>query len=126
MVLGVCATTTNGESSEDFILCEDQLQKYRKFVLQAILSFEDVCDSFLPEHNIGTFDYLRPIRQERSDVWNFVKLLMVQFNDLDFVKIIKDAILEKCQGKLRSNNSNEKRDTVLLGKKQRFHSWGGK
>lgn len=123
--LGVCATTTNGESSEDYSLCEDQLQKYRRFVLHAILSFEDVCDSVLSEQRAGSFDFLKPFRQEKTDVWSFVKLLMSQFNDMDFVGVIKDAIFDKCQGKMRLR-VNEKRDAVLLGKKQRFHSWGGK
>lgn len=125
LLLGVCATTTNGESSEDYSLCEDQLQKYRRFVLHAILSFEDVCDSALAEQRPGPLDFLKPFRQERTDVWSFVKLLMSQFNDMDFIGVIKDAILDKCQGKMRLR-VNEKRDAVLLGKKQRFHSWGGK
>lgn len=122
LLLGVLATT-NGESSEEFNLCEDQLQKYRRFILHAILSFEDVCDSVMPDQRTGPYDYLKTIRQERSDVWNFVKLLMSQFNDMDFVGIIRDALIEKCQAKMKLP---EKRDAVLLGKKQRFHSWGGK
>lgn len=124
LLVGISATT-NGESSEEFSLCEDQLQKYRKFVLHAILSFEDVCESIQPEQRSGPYDFLKSFRQERSEVWTFVKLLMSQFNDMDFVGIIKDALLEKCQAKTRLHG-NEKRDAVLLGKKQRFHSWGGK
>lgn len=124
LLLGVCATT-NGEPSEDLSLCEDQLQRYRKFVLQTVLSFEDVCDSLAQEHSSGSFDYLKPLQHERTDIWNVVNLLMSQFNDIDFVRIIKEAVLEKCQMKFRSS-VNEKRDAVLLGKKQRFHSWGGK
>lgn len=124
LLLGVLATSAES-STEEYSLCEDQLQKYRKFILHAILSFEDVCDSIIPEQHAGPYDFLRTYRQEKSDVWNFVKLLMSQFNDMDFVGIIKDALMEKCQAKLRLHG-NEKRDAVLLGKKQRFHSWGGK
>lgn len=128
LLLGVLATSsadTSSSSSDELNMCEEQLLKYRRFILHAILSFEDVCDTLIPEQNVGPFDFLRPFRQERSEVWNFVKLLMSQFNDMDFAGIVKDALIEKCQAKMRLHG-NEKRDAVLLGKKQRFHSWGGK
>ncbi|KAM7355521.1 leucokinin [Cochliomyia hominivorax] len=115
--------------------CETQLNKYRKFLLQAILSFEDVCDAynsgvtpiadtaFPPQ--LAFFGRYQPTEQ-KSDVWSFFKLLMAQFNDMEFSNIIRDAVMERCRLKLQMQQRDEKRNTVVLGKKQRFHSWGGK
>lgn len=123
--------------TRDLQSCESQLNKYRKFLLQAILSFEDVCDAynsritplndpaFPPQ--LAFFGRYQPTN-EKSDVWSFFKLLMAQFNDMEFSNIIREAVMERCRLKLQMQQQqrDEKRNSVVLGKKQRFHSWGGK
>ncbi|XP_017478414.1 PREDICTED: leucokinin [Rhagoletis zephyria] len=130
---------------DELVTCEDQLSKYRHFLLQAILSFEDVCDAY-DTHPLNPLEafYMQeqqesanaPIpralqissataAEQRSEIWAFFKLLMAQFNDVDFVNIIKEAVIERCRIKSQQQH-DEKRNSVVLGKKQRFHSWGGK
>ncbi|EDW85408.1 uncharacterized protein Dwil_GK10593 [Drosophila willistoni] len=115
--------------------CELQLTKYRKFILQAILSFEDVCDAY-NSRPVNTEDgpladgwifrhYAPPPTSQRGEIWAFFKLLMAQFNDVEFATIIRDAVIERCRIKSQLQR-DEKRNSVVLGKKQRFHSWGGK
>ncbi|XP_073836762.1 leucokinin [Musca autumnalis] len=125
--------------SRDLQSCESHLNKYRRFLLQAILNFEDVCDAYnsrailttdngLPSQ-IAFFDHYQPTEQ-KAEIWTFFKLLMAQFNDMDFANILRDAIIDRCHRKLQQQQfmqqRDEKRNTVTLGKKQRFHSWGGK
>ncbi|XP_054735655.1 leucokinin [Anastrepha obliqua] len=130
--------------ADELSTCEEQLSKYRRFLLQAILSFEDVCDVY-DSHPLNPLDsFYRQEQQEsvnapfsrvfqtgtsvaeqRSEIWAFFKLLMAQFNDMDFVNIIKEAVIERCRMKSQEQH-DEKRNSVVLGKKQRFHSWGGK
>lgn len=122
-------------NARDLQNCETQLNRYRKFILQAILSFEDVCEAYnsrsaplvdagLPPQ-IAFFGRYQPSEQ-KTEVWSFFKLLMAQFNDMAFTNIIRDAVIERCRAKLQLQQRGEKRDAVVLGKKQRFHSWGGK
>ncbi|XP_017138511.1 leucokinin [Drosophila miranda] len=116
--------------------CELQLSKYRRFILQAILSFEDVCDAYnarsvsaedsSPSEGGWLFHhYAPPPTSQRGEIWAFFKLLMAQFNDVEFASIIRDAVIERCRIKSQLQR-DEKRNSVVLGKKQRFHSWGGK
>lgn len=129
---------------DELSTCEDQLTKYRRFLLQAILSFEDVCDAY-DSHPLNPLEaFYRQEQQDsvnaplfralqsssaaseqRSEIWAFFKLLMAQFNDMDFVNIIKEAVIDRCRIKSQQQH-DEKRNSVVLGKKQRFHSWGGK
>ncbi|XP_012159974.1 leucokinin [Ceratitis capitata] len=129
---------------DELTTCEDQLAKYRRFLLQAILSFEDVCDVY-DTHSVNPFEaFYRQDQQDtvnaplfralqagnaaaeqRSEIWALFKLLMAQFNDMDFVNIIKEAVIDRCRIKSQQQH-DEKRNSVVLGKKQRFHSWGGK
>ncbi|XP_065361090.1 leucokinin [Calliphora vicina] len=123
--------------TSDLQSCEAHLNKYRKFLLQAILSFEDVCDAYntraspLVDTNLPAqlafFGRYQPTEQ-KSEVWSFFKLLMAQFNDMEFTNIIRDAVMERCRVKyqMQQQQRDEKRNSVVLGKKQRFHSWGGK
>lgn len=121
--------------TRDLQNCDAQLNKYRKFLLQAILSFEDVCDAYNSKpqplvdagfpSQIAFFGRYQPTEQ-KSEVWQFFKMLMAQFNDMDFSNIIRDAVIERCRMKLQQQQRDEKRNSVVLGKKQRFHSWGGK
>ncbi|KAI8122258.1 Leucokinin [Lucilia cuprina] len=126
------------ETSRDLQNCETHLNKYRKFLLQAILSFEDVCDAYNARANpsadtvfppqIAFFGRYQPTEQ-KTEVWSFFKLLMAQFNDMEFSNIIRDAVIERCHMKYQMQQQqqrDEKRNSVVLGKKQRFHSWGGK
>ncbi len=128
---------------DELSTCEDQLTKYRRFLLQAILSFEDVCDAY-DSHPLNPLEALyrqeqdtvsaplfRTLQtgstasQQRSEIWAFFKLLLAQFNDMDFVNIIKEAVIYRCRMKSQQQH-DEKRNSVVLGKKQRFHSLGGK
>ncbi|XP_075163937.1 leucokinin [Haematobia irritans] len=132
--------------TRDLQSCETHLNKYRKFLLQAILSFEDVCDAYntkamtIPDSDlppqIAFFGHYQPPEQ-KTEIWTFFKLFMAQFNDLEFANIVRDAVIERChlklqqqqmqqQQALQQQQRDEKRNTVVLGKKQRFHSWGGK
>ncbi|EDV39219.1 uncharacterized protein Dana_GF25194 [Drosophila ananassae] len=112
--------------------CEIQLSKYRRFILQAILSFEDVCDAYNARPG-GQEDtegwifrhYAPPPTSQRGEIWAFFRLLMAQFSDAEFTSIIRDAVIERCRIKSQLQR-DEKRNSVVLGKKQRFHSWGGK
>ncbi|XP_037939769.1 leucokinin [Teleopsis dalmanni] len=135
-------------ATDELNTCEEQLSKYRKFLLQAIISFEDVCDAYnahpvtMESHvfqgvgNAGRttregddllvspiflHNYQPP--EQRSEIWAFFKLLMAQFNDVEFTNVIREAVIERCHIK---SQRDEKRNSVVLGKKQRFHSWGGK
>ncbi|XP_011202911.2 leucokinin [Bactrocera dorsalis] len=129
---------------DELITCEDQLTKYRRFLLQAILSFEDVCDAYdshplnplealyrQDQQDSGNAPLFRALQtgssasEQRNEIWAFFKLLMAQFNDMDFVNIIKEAVIDRCRMKSQLQH-DEKRNSVVLGKKQRFHSWGGK
>lgn len=136
LLMGICrqlyALPTHTATDLELNTCELQLAKYRKFILQAILSFEDVCDAYntrpvTPED--GSSDvwlfhqYAPPPTSQRGEIWAFFKLLMAQFNDVEFAAIIRDAVIERCRFKLQRD---DKRNSVVLGKKQRFHSWGGK
>jgi len=126
--------------------CEEQLTNYRTFVLQAILNFEDVCEVYTPHLNLqeSLTAYFHKNHElesssailnmpsiyrtfqssdQKADVWTFLKLVMSQFNDIEFATIIHDAVVERCQYKAQRD---AKRNAVLLGKKQRFHAWGGK
>ncbi|KAH8364518.1 hypothetical protein KR084_007563 [Drosophila pseudotakahashii] len=113
--------------------CELQLSKYRRFILQAILSFEDVCDAYnsRPGGQDGDSEgwlfrhYAPPPTSQRGEIWAFFRLLMAQFGDAEFSSIIRDAVIERCRIKSQLQR-DEKRNSVVLGKKQRFHSWGGK
>ncbi|XP_020806567.1 leucokinin [Drosophila serrata] len=116
--------------------CELQLSKYRRFILQAILSFEDVCDAYNSRPGGGGQDsadeagwlfrhYAPPPTSQRGEIWAFFRLLMAQFSDADFATIVRDAVIERCRIKSQLQR-DEKRNSVVLGKKQRFHSWGGK
>ncbi|ALC45042.1 Lk [Drosophila busckii] len=134
-LLGICTQLSLSHAASDLELttCQLQLAKYRKFILQAILSFEDVCDAYNSrpvtaedpsEGDSWLFhQYAPPPTSQRGEIWAFFKLLMAQFNDVEFAGIIRDAVLERCRFKLQRDN---KRNSVVLGKKQRFHSWGGK
>ncbi|XP_055377195.1 leucokinin [Condylostylus longicornis] len=116
--------------------CEDQLISYRKFILTAVLNFEDICDATIYQENqdqhnngfssnngqISTAAIRSDDIRNRPEVWAFFRMLMAQFKDSEFINILKDAIIEKCKEK----SQNDKRDGVVIGKKQRFHSWGGK
>ncbi|XP_061391126.1 leucokinin [Musca vetustissima] len=129
----------------DLQTCESHLNKYRRFLLQAILNFEEVCDAYnsrailatdngLPPQ-IAFFGHYQPTEQ-KAEIWTFFKLLMAQFSDMEFANILRDAIIDRCHVKLQQQQQqqqqmmqqqrDEKRNTVVLGKKQRFHSWGGK
>ncbi|XP_067643291.1 leucokinin [Eurosta solidaginis] len=130
--------------TDDLNTCEEQLSRYRRFILQAILSFEDVCDIY-DSHPLNPFEaflnkeqsdsantpLLRAFHagnvaaEQQNEIWAFFKLLMAQFNDMEFTNIIKDAVIERCRIKSQQQH-DEKRNSVVLGKKQRFHSWGGK
>lgn len=136
-VLVICrqlyALPTHMSTDLELSTCELQLAKYRKFILQAILSFEDVCDAY-NARPVTTEDsslsdawlfhqYAPPPTSQRGEIWAFFKLLMAQFNDVEFATIIRDAVIERCRFKLQRD---DKRNSVVLGKKQRFHSWGGK
>lgn len=128
--------------SHDLQTCETHLSKYRRFLMQAILSFEDVCDAYnsrsalsadnnLPPQ-LAFFGHYQPSEQ-KAEVWTFVKLVMGQLSDMDFANVLRDAVIERCHNKLQQQQllqqqqqRDEKRNTVVLGKKQRFHSWGGK
>ncbi|EDW19501.1 leucokinin [Drosophila mojavensis] len=138
LLLGTCsplyALPTHTATDLELSTCELQLGKYRRFILQAILSFEDVCDAYnsrrlAPDDGPGTSDtwlfdqYAPPPTSQRGEIWAFFKLLMAQFNDLEFASIIRDAVIERCRLKVQRD---DKRNSVVLGKKQRFHSWGGK
>ena len=121
--------------ARDLQNCESQLNQYRKFILQAILSFEDVCETYntraTPLVDAGLppqIDFLGRYQpsQPKTEVWSFFKLLMAQFNDMEFTNIIRDAVIERCRAKLQLQKRDEKREAVVVGKKQRFHSWGGK
>lgn len=116
--------------------CELQLSKYRRFILQAILSFEDVCDAYNSRPGAGgiqeTADegwlfrhYAPPPTSQRGEIWAFFRLLMAQFSDAEFATVVRDAVIERCRIKSQLQR-DEKRNSVVLGKKQRFHSWGGK
>ncbi|KAH8293860.1 hypothetical protein KR054_005689 [Drosophila jambulina] len=117
--------------------CELQLSKYRRFILQAILSFEDVCDAYNSRPSGGIQEpgadeagwlfrhYAPPPTSQRGEIWAFFRLLMAQFSDADFATIVRDAVIERCRIKSQLQR-DEKRNSVVLGKKQRFHSWGGK
>lgn len=136
-VLVICrqlyALPTHMSTDLELSTCELQLAKYRKFILQAILSFEDVCDAYnarpVTSEDSGLSDawlfhqYAPPPTSQRGEIWAFFKLLMAQFNDVEFATIIRDAVIERCRFKLQRD---DKRNSVVLGKKQRFHSWGGK
>ncbi|XP_055907975.1 leucokinin [Eupeodes corollae] len=124
ILMFVCYGRTDAAGGEtpsyECNLCEEQLAKYRKFILQAIINFEDVCDSYHPDSH----DFLHSYQpKERGDIWAFFKLLMAQFNDVDFVNVVHDAVIDRCRTRFQRE---EKRDPTMLGKKQRFHSWGGK
>ncbi|XP_034103513.1 leucokinin [Drosophila albomicans] len=137
LLLAICrqsyALPTNPSTDQQLNTCELQLAKYRKFILQAILSFEDVCDAYnarpvTPEDGAMSdawlfHQYAPPPTSQRGEIWAFFKLLMAQFNDVEFATIIRDAVIERCRFKLQRD---DKRNSVVLGKKQRFHSWGGK
>ncbi|XP_059216571.1 leucokinin [Stomoxys calcitrans] len=128
--------------TRDLQTCETHLNKYRRFLLQAILSFEDVCEAYntrnlvIPDNGlpppIAFFGHYQP-PEPKAEIWTFFKLFMAQFNDVDFANIVRDAVVERCHFKLQqqqlqqqAQQRDEKRNTVVLGKKQRFHSWGGK
>ncbi|XP_030385971.1 leucokinin [Scaptodrosophila lebanonensis] len=137
LLLGICRQLLALPTHTDLELntCELQLAKYRKFILQAILSFEDVCDAYnarpsnAEEATLSDallfHNYQPPAQSQRTEIWAFFKLLMAQFNDLDFANIIREAVIERCRIKSQLQR-DEKRNSVVLGKKQRFHSWGGK
>ncbi|EDV97339.1 GH16805 [Drosophila grimshawi] len=129
-------TSSSGGSTDvqlELNTCELQLAKYRKFILQAILSFEDVCDAYTARPvtsddaqlaDMWPFhQYAPPPTSQRGEIWAFFKLLMGQFNDMEFATIIRDAVIERCRIRVQRD---DKRNSVVLGKKQRFHSWGGK
>lgn len=130
---------SKADDSAELQACESHLNKYRKFLLQAVLSFEDVCDAYntrvlsatgamdtgLPAQ-LAFFGHYQP-PEEKTEVWSFFKLLMAQFNDVEFTNIIREAVIERCRIKFQQQQQrDEKRNSVVLGKKQRFHSWGGK
>lgn len=133
--LSASASVAQQINTDDLSTCEEQLSKYRRFILQAIISFEDVCDAYtshMQTPNDGNFrtqdldtQLFRRYQpsEQRSEIWAFFKLFLAQFNDVDFVNVIRDAVIERCRVKLQRD---EKRNSVVLGKKQRFHSWGGK
>lgn len=137
LLLAICsqlyALPTHMSTDLELSTCESQLAKYRKFILQAILSFEDVCDAYnarpVTAEDSSVSDswlfhqYAPPPTSQRGEIWAFFKLLMAQFNDLEFATIIREAVIERCRFKLQRD---DKRNSVVLGKKQRFHSWGGK
>lgn len=137
LLLAICrqlyALPTHMSTDLELSTCELQLAKYRKFILQAILSFEDVCDAYnarpvTAEESVLSdgwlfHQYAPPPTSQRGEIWAFFKLLMAQFNDVEFVAIIQNAVIERCRFKLQRD---DKRNSVVLGKKQRFHSWGGK
>ncbi|XP_005178414.1 leucokinin [Musca domestica] len=129
----------------DLQTCESHLNKYRRFLLQAILNFEDICDAYNPRVVLAADNGLPPQMaflghyqptEQKAETWTFLKLLMAQFNDMDFGNILRDAIIDRCHLKFQQQQQqqliqqqqqrDEKRNTVVLGKKQRFHSWGGK
>lgn len=121
------------EQDPELATCELQLSKYRRFILQAILSFEDVCDAYSSRPGGQDADsegwpfrhYAPPPTSQRGEIWAFFRLLMAQFGDKEFSPIIRDAVIERCRIKSQLQR-DEKRNSVVLGKKQRFHSWGGK
>ena len=127
IVLAICYATHVTYAIEttayECNVCEEQLAKYRKFILQAIISFEDVCDSYHPDNSRDILHGYQPPK-ERGEIWAFFKLLMAQFNDVDFVNVVHDAVVDRCR--TRYQRQEDKRDSMVLGKKQRFHSWGGK
>lgn len=138
-LLCVCYNYVKAEN-RDLQTCEAHLNKYRRFLLQAILNFEDVCDAYnsrpapmvasdsgLPPQ-IAFFGHYQPPEQ-KVEIWTFFKLLMAQFNEADFANIVRDAVIERCRQKFQQQilqQRDEKRNEKVIGKKQRFHSWGGK
>ncbi|EDV51758.1 leucokinin [Drosophila erecta] len=128
----VASAPLSGQDPE-LATCELQLSKYRRFILQAILSFEDVCDAYNSrpggqeaDSEAWLFRHYAPApTSQRSEIWAFFRLLMAQFGDAEFSPIIRDAVIERCRIKSQLQR-DEKRNSVVLGKKQRFHSWGGK
>lgn len=127
------------ENLEELNLCEQQLSRYQKSLLSAILSFEDICDLYETIYFNSNHDLLKNFNSHINSNTNLnfnsnihkynsffalIKFLSENFNDNnEFLDIIRDAIIEKCYTK---SFKSEKRDSVVIGKKQRFHSWGGK
>ncbi|KAI9587536.1 leucokinin [Glossina fuscipes fuscipes] len=129
---------TKAETNQDLQICQSQLSKYRNFLLAAILRYENICNAYnllkptmlstlangLPSDAELFGEYQSP-EQQRND-WSLLQLIMDQFDDFDFINSIRNAAIRRCSRKSREEQRDEKRNLVILGKKQRFHSWGGK
>uniref|UniRef100_A0A1B0GFL2 Uncharacterized protein n=1 Tax=Glossina morsitans morsitans TaxID=37546 RepID=A0A1B0GFL2_GLOMM len=127
---------TKAETNQDLQICQSRLSKYR-FLLAAILRYENICNAYnlltptmlptlanrLPS-DVKLFGEYQSPEQQRNE-WPLLQLLMAQFDDFDFINIIRNAVIERCR-KSRVEQRDEKRNLVIMGKKQRFHSWGGK
>uniref|UniRef100_A0A1A9VHP6 Uncharacterized protein n=1 Tax=Glossina austeni TaxID=7395 RepID=A0A1A9VHP6_GLOAU len=128
---------TKAETNQDLQICQSRLSKYRNFLLAATLRYENICNAYnlltpttlptlanrLPSDVELFGEYQSP--EQQSNEWPLLQLLMAQFDDFDFINIIRNAAIERCR-RSREEQRDEKRNLVILGKKQRFHSWGGK
>uniref|UniRef100_A0A1B0AFY1 Leucokinin n=1 Tax=Glossina pallidipes TaxID=7398 RepID=A0A1B0AFY1_GLOPL len=128
---------TKAETNQDLQICQSRLSKYRNFLLAAILRYENICNAYnlltpttlptlanRPPSDVELFGEYQSREQQRNES-PLLQLLMAQFDDFDFINIIRNAVIERCR-RSREEQRDEKRNLVILGKKQRFHSWGGK
>lgn len=143
-------TAASAYSTEDIYICDLQLNNYKRFMINLLLSLDDVCDHlrYLESgNNVDTHspDYHRHTFKNKIHDDIFSQIFRFAYNDLDLYIMLQNAVMERCQSDAlassmlkdrvaqkksgtdkNADSSNEKRNSVIIGKKQRFNPWGGK